>query len=103
MIVDRRSYEAAVKDLLALAVEMRAAGNDEEFIARSLIDHRNQLKLEARAGLAAELIDWMEDRNLSKYGHSVGPTADWLFERYGSWTAVIEAAARPADLNKRPF
>ena len=41
-------------------------------------------------GLAA-----VKASNLETYGHEEGPTPDELFEKYGSWTAVLQKAFSP--------
>lgn len=39
----------------------------------------------------------VKKRNLSSYGNEEGPTADYLFQKYGSWDKIIEKsmAANP--------
>ena len=37
-------------------------------------------------------LETVKAHNLEKYGHEDGPTADEMFEKYGSWEQVIEKA-----------
>lgn len=36
----------------------------------------------------------LEERNQAKYGNPLGPTADQLYAKYGSWQEVIAASTR---------
>ncbi|GGT67211.1 hypothetical protein GCM10010272_07260 [Streptomyces lateritius] len=36
----------------------------------------------------------LEERNMAKYGNPLGPTADQLHAKYGSWGQVIDASMR---------
>ena len=93
----RAEYEAAVDGLGKLAI-WRGQGLEEETVARHLVERRNALKIEFRRGLPKAVLAAIEARNRYKYSHPVGPTADQLFERYGNWRAVSDAACRPARL-----
>jgi len=65
-----------------------------EQAARLLVPLRNQLKLDLRAQgswFAARAADL---RNLVRYGDRAGPTADQLYERYGTWERVLESLSR---------
>lgn len=99
LVARRRLYEAQVRALARITEQLSAEGWSEEDIARHLVDARNRLKIVARKADDPAIVTLIEARNLAKYGHPVGPTADQLFVRYGSWAAVIEAAARPARLS----
>jgi hypothetical protein len=85
--------------LAALAVRLRARGWTEQRVARALVDRRNRLKIASRKRDDAGAVAAMEARNIAKYGNSIGPDADALHRKYGSWAAVIEAACRPARLS----
>ncbi len=39
----------------------------------------------------------LEERNQEKYGNPLGPTADQLHAKYGSWRAVSDAATRTSE------
>ena len=98
-VTRRRLYENQVRALTGVADRLLADGWFEEKIARHRVDARNRLKVVARQADDAAIVSLIEARNIARYGHPVGPTADQLFERYGSWRGVIEAAARPARLS----
>lgn len=42
----------------------------------------------------ATLKNWRKSgkSNFETYGNEAGPTADWLYEKYGSWQTVLEKA-----------
>ena len=99
-VLERRAaYEAAVRDLRRIADKRLVEGADEESVARELIDLRNKLKAQYREYDDTRVVRLMELRNLQKYGHPLGPDADWLFRKYGNWNAVISAACRSARLS----
>jgi len=96
----RVAYVAAVRALADIVAPRRAAGWTDEAIARELVARRNALKSAARAFDEPAIVALMEARNSAKYGDPIGPDADWFFRKYGSWSAVIAAACRPADLSR---
>lgn len=98
MRVRRVAYMAAVRALANEAAELLAGGAGDEEVAGIMVARRNDIKRQFRAADDPELVALMEARNRAKYGHPVGPGPDWLFEKYGSWKQVIEAACRPAGL-----
>ncbi len=73
---------------------LRAAGRTPEEIARRLVDLRNDAKEITRAGMTPEAVLRLEERNEAKYGDPLGPTADQLHAKYGSWEAVADASTR---------
>ena len=95
----RLDYERQVRGLRAVADAMRAEGADVERVARRLVDLRNALKARFRAQDDPAIVAIMEMRNRAKYGHPLGPGADALLAKYGSWEGVIEAACRPAAIS----
>jgi hypothetical protein len=97
----RDEYEAAAKGLSHVASELVEAGVDVEAVARHVVALRNEMKIRFRDGLPSVVVNEMERRNLDKYDHPIGPTAEWLFEKYGNWVDVAKAAARPADCRAR--
>lgn len=97
----REAYERAVSELAAVAASMRGEGKSVEEVARNLVRMRNELKAAFRELDPPALVAVMEQRNKMKYGHPLGPDADWLFDKYGSWELVIEAACRPLRLSNR--
>ena len=94
----RNAYEREVRALSAEARERLGAGESPEIVARALVAKRNALKRRYREQDDPAIVTLMEARNRAKYGDPIGPDADWLFRKYGSWEKVIEAACRPARL-----
>lgn len=103
MAGSREEYEASVRRLRYLWADLSQTQWDIESIARKLVSERNKLKVEFRAGLDPTLSKLIEERNQAKYGDPIGPTADNLYLKYGTWEAVADAALRPADLKKGQF
>ncbi|UQW99538.1 hypothetical protein [Streptomyces sp. RerS4] len=90
----RMSYHDLLEDMHRTEADMREAGATDEEIARELVDMRNQAKEITRAGMTPEEVRILEERNRVKYGNPLGPTADQLYARYGSWQQVIDASMR---------
>ncbi|MFE6846785.1 hypothetical protein [Streptomyces sp. NPDC057686] len=90
----RMSYHELLEDMHRTEADMRAAGATDEEIARELVDMRNQAKAITRAGMTPEEVRILEERNVAKYGNPLGPTADQLYAKYGSWQQVIDASMR---------
>ncbi|MFI7241533.1 hypothetical protein [Streptomyces qinglanensis] len=90
----RMRYHALLGEMDRTECEMRAQGRSEEEIARELVRMRNEAKEITRAGMSAEEVRRLEERNQEKYGNPLGPTADQLYAKYGSWRAVSDAATR---------
>ncbi|MEV7191997.1 hypothetical protein AB0N81_09305 [Streptomyces sp. NPDC093510] len=90
----RMRYHQLLDTMELVADRMRDAGRSDEEIARTLVDMRNEAKDITRAGMSPEAVQALEARNMKKYGNPLGPTADQQFAKYGSWSAVIEAATR---------
>lgn len=89
-----------MRALRSRADELRDLGWSEEAIARDLVSARNALKQAVRAEDDPGIVALLEARNRAKYGDPVGPNAEWLRARYGSWAEVIDAACRPARLSR---
>ncbi|MFJ3908521.1 hypothetical protein [Streptomyces vinaceus] len=90
----RIQYHDLLEDMHRTAADMRAAGATDEEVARELVDMRNQAKAITRAGMTPEEVRILEERNLAKYGNPLGPTADQLYAKYGTWQQVIDASMR---------
>lgn len=88
---DRIAYHESLDSLYTMLYEMRDAGASIEEMARAVSAERNRLRLESYRddpeGLAK-----VKKSNLETYGNENGPTADALFEKYGSWEIVIQKA-----------
>jgi hypothetical protein len=90
----RVHYHELLEDMERRACRMRAEGRSEEDIARALVRMRNDAKDVVRAGMTREQVAELEARNIRKYGNPLGPTADLLYLKYGSWEKVSDAATR---------
>ncbi|TWB09206.1 RHS repeat-associated protein [Nitrospirillum amazonense] len=90
----RGAYLAGADDISGLALSGRAAGASAEDMARLTVQMRNELKLQIRSQGDWLLARVADVRNLVKYGNRAGPTADQLFEKYGTWDAVLDALNR---------
>lgn len=87
----RIEYLAANEQMYELLNEMSAEGKTSEEIARTISAKRNELRIASYEG-DPEGLATLKERNLLRYGHEDGPTADELFEQYGSWDIVTEKA-----------
>ncbi|MGW0937722.1 hypothetical protein [Streptomyces sp. NPDC002666] len=90
----RMRYHQLLEDMERTECAMRAEGRTEEDIARALVQMRNDAKDVIRAGMTPEQVAELEARNEKKYGNPLGPTADQLYMKYGSWEKVADAATR---------
>ena len=85
---ERIAYHKSLESMYGLLEEMTAENKSTEEIARAISAKRNQIRLDSYQndpeGLAA-----LKERNLSQYGHEEGPLPDELYQKYGSWEAVI--------------
>ena len=88
---DRRAYHESMETMTDILYRMREEGASVEEMARAVSEERNRLRLAAHEddpeGLAA-----VKESNLKTYGHEEGPTPDELYEKYGSWTTVLQKA-----------
>ncbi|MEU1672194.1 hypothetical protein ABZ752_09190 [Streptomyces roseifaciens] len=94
----RVRYHQLLKNMERKACAMRARGSSEENIARTLVKMRNDAKDIVRAGMTPEQVAELEARNQKKYGNPLGPTAEQLHTKYGSWEKVSEAATRSSEV-----
>ncbi|GHC40635.1 hypothetical protein [Streptomyces cinnamoneus] len=93
----RIRYHGLLEDMERKACRMRARGRSEEDIARTLVQMRNDAKDIVRAGMTPQQVAELEARNQAKYGNPLGPTADQLYAKYGSWEEVSAAATRTSE------
>ena len=88
---ERRAYHESMDTMTDILYEMREEGASIEEMARAVSEERNRIRLASYdddpEGLAA-----VKKSNLDTYGHEEGPTPDELFEKYGSWTTVLQKA-----------
>ncbi|MCQ2457311.1 MAG: hypothetical protein MJ142_01100 [Clostridia bacterium] len=91
---NREAYHASLYTMYDILYKMRDEGASIEEMARAVSAERNRLRLAAYdndpEGLAIA-----KKSNLETYGNEEGPTADSLFEKYGSWELVIQKAFSP--------
>ena len=87
----RQAYHDSMSELYRMIEDMLHEGKDVETIARAVSQRRNELRLEAAAD-DPEMLELTKKSNLEAYGNESGPTADSLYEKYGSWQTVLEKA-----------
>jgi len=87
----RIAYHQSLSSMYDTLIKMSEEGKSAEEIARTVSKMRNDLRTASYKddpeGLAS-----MKARNLEKYGNEDGPTPDSLYEKLGSWEAVIGSA-----------
>jgi hypothetical protein len=66
----------------------------DEKIARTISPMRNDEKVAARALMSPGEVAVVEQKNMRGYDNAIGPTPEQLYERYGTWQGVIDAAYR---------
>ena len=91
----RNYYRGTVDSMRATEGAMREAGATDEAVARQLVPMRNAAKVAARDLMNPDEVRELEAYNMGRYNNPVGPDADYLFNKYGSWQQVIDAAYRP--------
>lgn len=88
---DRLAYHQSIKSMYDMLQRMNDEGKSIEEIARAVSAERNNIRLASYKddpeGLAK-----VKASNLETYGNESGPTADSLFEKYGSWEMVMVKA-----------
>lgn len=88
---ERAAYHAKNAELYQMIETMQGEGKTVEEIARAVSKRRNEIRLESYQddpeGLAR-----VKQSNLDTYGNEEGPTADSLYDKYGSWQTVMEKA-----------
>ena len=88
---DRRAYHESMDSMTDILYRMRADGASIEEMARAVSEERNRIRLESYRH-DPEGLAMVRDSNLKTYGHEDGPTPDQLYEKYGSWIAVLQKA-----------
>lgn len=68
--------------------QMEKQGKSTEEIARKVSAMRNEIRLASYKDNPEGLAK-VKQSNLKKYGNEMGPTADSLYEKYGSWAKVL--------------
>lgn len=85
---ERIKYLASFDEQYELWYKLSAEGKSTEEIARAVSAKRNELRLASYKDDPVGL-EKAKKSNLATYGNEYGPTADSLFEKYGSWETVI--------------
>ena len=85
---DRIKYLASFDEQYELWNKMSAEGKSTEEIARAVSAKRNELRLASYKD-DPEGLEKVKKSNLDTYGNENGPTAESLFEKYGSWEKVL--------------
>ena len=88
---ERRAYHESMDSMTDILYQMREDGASIEEMARAVSEERNRIRIASYhddpEGLAS-----LKESNLKTYGREEGPTPDDLFEKYGSWTMVMQRA-----------
>lgn len=84
----RLAYHDSMQELYDIILDMVKADEEIETIARAVSRRRNELRLEASKD-DPEGLALTKKRNLETYGNELGPTLEWLYEKYGSWEEVL--------------
>ncbi len=87
----RIQYYETEEVLYQLIETMLDENKSIEEIARAVSQRRNELRLEAYIGDPDGLAR-VKKSNLETYGNENGPTIEFLYEKYGSWEAVLQKA-----------
>lgn len=92
--IERREYHESMDTMTDILYRMRDEGASMEEMARAVSEERNRLRLESYKDDPKGLAE-VKESNLKTYGHEEGPTPDQLYEKYGSWTVVLQKAFSP--------
>ena len=90
----RIAYHESTDSMTDILYRMRDEGASLEEMARAGSIERNRLRLAAYEN-EPEALASLKESNLKTYGHEDGPTPDELYEKYGSWTQVLQKAFSP--------
>lgn len=88
---NREEYLKQFERIYDLIDEMRAEGRDIEEIARAASALRNEIRLEAYKD-DPEGLEMVKRSNYETYGNENGPTIEYLYEKHGSWEAILDSA-----------
>jgi len=88
---ERQAYHQSLESMTKILYQMRDEGASLEEMARAVSAERNRLRLES-ASDSPESLATLKASNLQTYGHEEGPTPEALYEKYGSWTTVLQKA-----------
>ena len=85
----REAYHSKNDNISEIVAKLKSDGCSKEEMARAANKQRNLNRLNDYINDPEGLVR-VKKRNLSSYGNEEGPTADYLFQKYGSWDKVIE-------------
>lgn len=88
---ERIEYHKSLDGLYDILWKMREEGKSIEEMARAVSAERNRIRLESYTD-DPEGEKKVRQSNLETYGDENGPSADYLFEKYGSWEMVLAKA-----------
>lgn len=88
---ERAEYHEKISELYRLIEDMLGQGKNVEEIARAVSKRRNEIRMETYMN-DPEGLATMKKSNLETYGNEEGPTPEYLYEKTGSWQAVLEKA-----------
>ena len=88
---ERRAYHESMESMMDILRRMIEEGASMEEMARAISAERNRLRLASYQN-DPETLAYAKRSNLETYGNEEGPTPEWLYEKYGSWTAVVQSA-----------
>ncbi len=88
---ERIEYHESMETLTDIIFRMRDEGATIEEMARAVSAERNRLRMASYEDMP-EAMAKVKESNLATYGHEDGPTAEELYEQYGSWTTVMQKA-----------
>ncbi len=93
----RIEYENKVNGLSKVADDLRSQGKTDEEIARTVSQMRRDLGVQYKDATPPTLREYIYELNESRYnGDPLGPTFDWLMERYDrDYNKIIQASCRP--------
>ena len=80
-----------MESLTDILYKMRDEGASIEEMARAVSKERNRLRIVSASSDPTSLASTLES-NLKTYGNEEGPTPEYLYEKYGSWTTVLQKA-----------
>jgi len=92
--VERRAYLESLDTMMEILSWMAQQGSTTEEMARAVSAERNRLRLASYKD-NPEGLERVKQSNLETYGHEDGPTPDELYEKYGSWSTVLQKAFSP--------
>lgn len=88
---DRIAYHESFDNMYDILNKMVKKGSSIEEMARAVSAERNRLRLETYKD-DPEGLKKVKQSNLETYGDENGPSADSLYEQYGSWETVLQMA-----------